>query len=158
MKILSDSDGRTRGLGRMLAAVLVPGDVLCLEGALGTGKTVLVQGLAGGLGYPGIVPSPTFTIIHPYRSIRLCHVDAFRLSGPDELESAGIDDYLDGEWICAVEWADRVRAALPGRALYLRILFTGTDERRVIEVEAQGDPSAWGPRLAAVKEIFAVER
>lgn len=155
MEITSDSAHRTMTLGRLLAAVLVPGEVLCLEGELGTGKTVLVQGLARGLGFEGNVPSPTFTIIHPYQSIRLCHIDAYRLSCADELIDAGVEDFLDGEWICAVEWADRVRGAIPAGALTLRMLFAAGDEQRVIKVEESGDSMGWELRLIGLEERLA---
>lgn len=154
METISDSADRTRAVGRLLAAVLVPGDVLCLEGELGTGKTVLVQGIAGGLGFDGRVPSPTFTIIQTFPSVRLCHVDAYRLSGPADLLGAGIDDFLDGEWICAVEWADRVRGALPASCLDVRLLFAEDDARRVIEFDTGEAAAAWGPRLRALEESF----
>jgi tRNA threonylcarbamoyladenosine biosynthesis protein TsaE len=119
----SGSQETSAGIGAFLSSVLEPGDVLCLEGPLGTGKTVLVRGLARGRGWAGPVPSPTFTIINPYPEIGLCHVDAFRLSGADELVEAGIEEYLDGDWVCAVEWAERVRPALPARALEVSLAF-----------------------------------
>lgn len=155
MLITSDSAHRTSAVGRLLAEVLAPGDVLYLEGELGTGKTALVQGVARGLGFEGGVPSPTFTIIHPIPSIRLCHIDAYRLSGAAELVGAGVDDFLDGEWICAVEWADRVREALPAGGLTLRILFAGGDQQRVIEAETGEDAASWAPRLKYLEERLA---
>jgi tRNA threonylcarbamoyladenosine biosynthesis protein TsaE len=136
--LMSGSDQNSSEIGAFMASVLEPGDVLCLEGPLGTGKTVLVRGLARGRGYGGPVPSPTFTIINPYPEIGLCHVDAFRLSGPEELIEAGIEEYLDGDWVCAVEWAQRVRGALPSRALEVSLAFGDRDDDRLISVAPAG--------------------
>ncbi|MHB8894040.1 MAG: tRNA (adenosine(37)-N6)-threonylcarbamoyltransferase complex ATPase subunit type 1 TsaE [Candidatus Geothermincolia bacterium] len=145
----SGSSGQSARVGSFLAEFLCAGDLVCLEGDLGTGKTVLVQGLARGRGYAGPVPSPTFTIINPYPEIGLCHVDAFRLSGPEELLEAGIEEYLDGEWICAVEWAEKVRGALPPEALELRIEFGDAEDDRLLRVAARG---GWNGRA---EEIIA---
>jgi tRNA threonylcarbamoyladenosine biosynthesis protein TsaE len=140
--LTSGSSQRTSGIGASLASLLTGGDVLCLEGELGAGKTVLVQGMASALGYDGAVPSPTFTIINPYPEIGLCHVDAFRLADAEELIEAGIEEYLEGGWICAVEWADRVRGALPASAVEVRISFGAGDDERRLEFKAPGDLGA----------------
>lgn len=140
MQTTSRSPEATLELGARLARLLSPGDVVCLEGELGTGKTVLVRGIARGLGFDGPVQSPTFTIIHLYPEQRLCHVDAFRLSGPGDLIDAGIEEYLEGDWICAVEWAERVRAALPADALTARLTFGRGEEDRIIEFVGPAGP------------------
>jgi tRNA threonylcarbamoyladenosine biosynthesis protein TsaE len=147
--IKSGSEEHTVMLGVSIGSVLSPGDVVCLEGELGTGKTVLVKGIARGLGHEGPVTSPTFTIIHTYPDARLCHVDAYRLEGARDLVSVGIDDFLDGGWVCAVEWADRVRPALPERALRVRFSFGPGEDDRVLEVSATGE---WDGRLGALLE------
>jgi tRNA threonylcarbamoyladenosine biosynthesis protein TsaE len=126
-------------MGERLSHSLTAGDVVCLEGELGAGKTVLVRGIARGLGYFGAVQSPTFMIIHTYPEARLCHVDAFRLSGAEELLETGIEEYLEGDWICALEWADRVRGALPKDVLTVRIEFGEDDDERVLSATAGGD-------------------
>ena len=148
MEVLSNSSEDTLRLGGAIGGILFPGDVVCLEGELGTGKTVVARGIAGGRGHRGVVTSPTFLIIHPYPLASFCHVDAFRLEGPDELIEAGIEEYLDGEWICAVEWACRVRAALPPGALTVRLEFTEDDNRRRITLEGGGE---WECRLEGVR-------
>lgn len=144
----SGSQEKSLEIGAFMGGVLEPGDVLCLEGPLGTGKTVLVRGLARGRGYRGPVPSPTFTIINPYPEIGLCHVDAFRLSDADELLDAGIEEYLDGDWVCAVEWAERVRRALPPRALEVRLAFGEGDDDRVMDIATAGD---WDGRRSRIE-------
>ena len=138
LTLRSDSQDRTLQIGQALASVLAGGDVVCLEGDLGAGKTVLVRGLARARGFDGPVPSPTFTIINPYPEIGLCHVDAFRLSGALELLDAGMDEYLDESWVCAVEWAEKVRRALPERALEVTITFGERTDDRSIRIRTAG--------------------
>lgn len=147
MELESTSPGETIEVGRLLGRALADGEVICLEGELGTGKTVMVRGIARGRGYTGPVTSPTFTIIHCYPAARLCHVDAFRLSDPSDLVDAGIDEYLEGEWACAVEWADRVRAALPAGALIVRLRFGEAEDDRLITIE---DEATWADRLTGL--------
>lgn len=149
MTLTSEAEGETRLIGSKLARLLVPGDTVRLEGDLGAGKTVLVRAMAKALGYEGPVTSPTFTLINTYPEINLCHVDAFRLSGPDELLEAGIDEYLDGAWICAVEWAGRVDSALPDRSLEVSLGFGERLEDRMVRVVTRG---GWDGRLRALSE------
>src|SRR5690349_20654727 len=97
----STSPEYTQALGRSLARVLAPGDVILLEGDLGAGKTTFVRALASGLGIdPGTVSSPTFVMVNQYRpaapgSPELVHVDAYRLRSPDDLDSLGWDQFFD---------------------------------------------------------------
>lgn len=147
LEIRSGSAGQTAGIALALARALRAGDVLALDGELGAGKTVMVAALARALGHDGPVRSPTFTIINVYRDISLCHVDAYRLDGADELVEAGVEEYLDGGWICAVEWADRVRAALPGRTLDVAIRFGEGEDDRLVAVTPRGD---WGSRTEEI--------
>jgi tRNA threonylcarbamoyladenosine biosynthesis protein TsaE len=149
LELVSDSIDKTISLGKALGRSLAPGDIVCLEGELGTGKTVMVRGIARGLGYTGAVPSPTFTIIHLYPAVRLCHTDAFRLGSAIELLEAGIEEYMEGDWVLAVEWADRVRDALPEDALTVRLAFGAEDNERLLTIEGSGER---GSRLAGLME------
>lgn len=105
--------------GRALAAALAPGTVVALRGELGAGKTTLVRGIASGLGVePGAVSSPTFVLMHVHDDAagapRLVHVDAWRIDDPAELAELGWEDLLaDGRAVVAIEWPERVEAALP---------------------------------------------
>lgn len=103
-------------LGVALGRLLAPGDVVLLEGQLGAGKTTLVQGIARGIGCTEPVTSPTFDLIHEYRSGRtpLIHIDPYRLQGPGELENIGFCDYLDLPCVLAVEWPERLGYLTPG--------------------------------------------
>lgn len=116
-------EAETRALGRNLAAELAPDGVLLLSGDLGTGKTVLTQGLAEGLGIdPREVQSPTFTLIREHEGPggRLVHVDLYRLE-PGETGALGIEELLAGPGIKVVEWAERLPFEVPG-ASWLQLL------------------------------------
>lgn len=122
----------TRALGREIGRALGPGAVVALVGALGAGKTVFAQGVAEGLGCTEEATSPTFALVHVYEGpIPMYHVDFYRLSRPDEVESLGFRDYLDGRGVLLVEWADRVPGSLPADRLEVRFERTGDESRRV---------------------------
>jgi tRNA threonylcarbamoyladenosine biosynthesis protein TsaE len=127
----SSSEAETRALGRALATELRPDGVLLLSGELGSGKTVLTQGLAEGLGIePREVQSPTFTLIreHERCGSRLVHVDLYRLD-PGEAAALGLDELLAGPGVKVVEWAERLPFGVPGaRWLLLRRLAEGGRE------------------------------
>jgi tRNA threonylcarbamoyladenosine biosynthesis protein TsaE len=107
--------------------------VVALFGELGTGKTSLVRGIAEGLlAEPTTVSSPTFTLIHEYRGrLRLIHTDLYRLT-PSELENTGLNDYLDGHSVTAIEWADRWGTGLPPDRLEIHLSHRPTTTRRAI--------------------------
>ncbi|MGE5592118.1 MAG: tRNA (adenosine(37)-N6)-threonylcarbamoyltransferase complex ATPase subunit type 1 TsaE [Betaproteobacteria bacterium] len=108
----------TRRLGEALGRLLGPGDVVCLEGELGAGKTVFVQGVAAGMGVRGRVASPTFTIIHEHPGkVPLYHVDAYRLEGVEDAGTVGIEECLYGRGAVAVEWPQRIQELLPDERL-----------------------------------------
>ncbi len=135
---LSTSEADTMALARRLAARLCPGTVVALSGELGAGKTCFVRGLAEGLGLPArSVSSPTFVIVHEYGS-RLIHIDAYRLSGPDDLESIGWEEMLDrARAVIALEWPTRISEALPAARVEVRIAH-GEHDVRKITIEAVG--------------------
>lgn len=119
----SDSPGRTRALGAALAAHLLPGDVVLLSGDLGAGKTVLVQGIAAGLGVAEMATSPTFALVHEHQgtALRLLHADAWRLASPAEaVDLALAEEVDDGCSVLVIEWGELAAAALPGD--HLRVI------------------------------------
>ena len=130
MKRTTKSADETFGAALEFASKLGPGDVLALVGELGAGKTRFVQGLAAGLGVPSkvFVRSPSFALINEYRGGRmpLYHFDFYRLVDRAELCDLGIEEYIEGDGVSVIEWADRFPQALPERAR--RIDFTIVDE------------------------------
>ena len=112
-------EASTIELGRSIAAVLHAGDVVALEGPLGTGKTRLVRGIAAGLGLDVEVTSPTFSLVHEYSGDPpLSHVDAYRLADGDEFLSLGVSELWE-EGIVVIEWASRVSDVLPPETLWI---------------------------------------
>ena len=132
----SASEAETRALGRALAEELAPDGVLLLSGDLGTGKTVLTQGLAAGLGIdPAEVLSPTFNLIREHRGSggRLVHVDLYRLD-PEEVGALGLEELLAGPGVKVVEWAERLPFPVPGaRSLQLVRSAGEGSEREIVE-------------------------
>lgn len=126
----------TEKIGELVAERLLPGDIVGFTGGLGMGKTVFTRGLARGLGFSGDVSSPTFSLIHEYRGgrIPLCHMDAYRLAGPDDLFETGFYDYESDGWVIAVEWNERVGLT---PAVKVDIERTG-DDSRLIRLEGRG--------------------
>ncbi len=118
-----NSEEDTRRLGLTIADALEPGDIVALVGDLGTGKTALTKHIAEGLGVTEDVISPTFTIVREYRSGRLplFHLDVYRLSDGQELLDTGAEDYLEGDGVSVIEWADIVADVLPADALVVSI-------------------------------------
>jgi tRNA threonylcarbamoyladenosine biosynthesis protein TsaE len=140
LRLVSTSPEETVAIGRRLASVLREGDVVYLEGDLGSGKTTLVKGLAEGLGIEETVTSPTFVLVRPYRGGRLLlwHADAYRI-GTKEAADLGLEDIAE-DGVLVIEWADRVKAALPPPVLRIEIGQDGTDsEKRFIHIEVVAD-------------------
>ena len=143
MDYLTHNEAETEALGARLAAVLSPGAVVAYRGGLGMGKTAFTRGLARGLGYPGRVTSPTFTIVNEYEGGRLplFHFDMYRLADADDLFDIGWEDYLDRGGVCAVEWSEQVADALPDDTIYVTL--TRRDEGpswRTITIEGAAIP------------------
>lgn len=135
----STSDVATRDVGRALAKKLKPGDILCLFGELGSGKTTFVKGLAQGLAVnPQAVNSPTFVLLNIYDGkLPLYHFDFYRLEHPDEIATIGYDEFLFGQGVAVVEWAERFGKYLPEEHLEIKFVHAGESNRR-IEMRAKG--------------------
>jgi tRNA threonylcarbamoyladenosine biosynthesis protein TsaE len=132
----SRSEEETMELAARLGRCLAGGELICLDGPLGCGKTCFVRGLAVGLGLdPLAVCSPSFIICRQYTDgapLKLVHVDAFRLTGPQDLESIGWEELLEAsDSVVAVEWPSRIAAALPSRRIEVAMEHTGSSSRLI---------------------------
>lgn len=137
----SSSPEATRAWAAAWARTLPDGTVIALHGDLGAGKTCFVRGLADGLGITVPVHSPTFTLINEYRGPRtLFHLDLYRLGGPEEAWDIGIDQYLPGPGITAIEWAERITPLLPPNTLHVRLDYGSEINDRTIEITSSGSP------------------
>lgn len=139
----SNSAEDTAAFAVKLAQAAVAGDVYCLHGDLGVGKTVFSQGFARGLGITEPVSSPTFTIVQEYDGGRLpfYHMDVYRISDVEEMYEVGFEDMLAGGGVCLIEWADLISELLPDKYYAVTIkkdLTRGFDYRR-IEVLTKGE-------------------
>ena len=133
--LISHSPEETRRAAAALVATLRPGAVLALHGDLGSGKTCFIQGLAEALGVTATVNSPTYTLIGEYQGrLPFYHADLYRLEDPREALRAGLDEYLHGAGVTAVEWAERAAVLLPARTLHIRLRAGEQSNERVIEI------------------------
>jgi tRNA threonylcarbamoyladenosine biosynthesis protein TsaE len=138
VELVSHSDRETHRIGARLGAACEPGDLILLEGGLGAGKTALAQGIGQGLGISTTINSPTFTLVKEYRGrLPFYHFDLYRLADVNAVAELGIEDYLTGDGVCVVEWAERAAPLWPDDGLRIRVAVTGPHERR-LRLEAIG--------------------
>ncbi len=120
-KFVTKCEEETRCLGREIAKKLMAGAVVALSGDLGCGKTAFVKGVAAHFGYSGDVTSPTFTLVNEYEGdLSVYHFDVYRLENISIDECDWMDDYLFGDGICLIEWADNIKAVLPKETVWVR--------------------------------------
>lgn len=135
-KISIRNEEEMKSLGLELAKELEPGDIIALVGNLGTGKTTLSGYIAQGLGVTEPLSSPTFNIVKEYRSGRLplFHFDVYRLSCGDDLIDIGAEDYLYGDGVCLIEWADIVYDVLPEETIVIRLEYGEDEDSREVQI------------------------
>jgi tRNA threonylcarbamoyladenosine biosynthesis protein TsaE len=139
LEFFSRSPEQTRRVGMRLGDILQTGDVICLQGDLGAGKTTLVQGLARGWGSLDPVSSPTFIIVNNYRrpdNAQLFHMDAYRLDSAPEAAELDLDEMLVRGPLL-IEWPERVRAVLPENCLWISFEFVAEENRQLV-IKASG--------------------
>ncbi|KUK10480.1 MAG: hypothetical protein XD50_1232 [Clostridia bacterium 41_269] len=133
--IIKDAEAMKK-LGEILGSLLNEGNIVCLSGELGAGKTVLAGGIAKGLGVKEHVTSPTFTLIKEYKGkFPLYHVDVYRLDDPAEIFELGLDEYLYGQGVTVIEWADRIKEYLIADYMNIKIEKLG-DEKRMVKISS----------------------
>lgn len=122
----------TEKLAIQLAETLVPGDIVCLTGDLGAGKTTFTQKLVQVLGVQEPVTSPTFTIVNTYDApVTVHHFDVYRIADSEELYDIGFEEYIFSESISIIEWANRIKDLLPQEAIWLHLYFDDKGQRTV---------------------------
>ena len=132
----TNSEKETFELGKNLGEQAKAGQIFCLNGDLGVGKTVFTQGFAKGLGIEENVNSPTFTIIQVYEEgrIPLYHFDVYRIGDPEEMYEIGYEEYFFGEGVCLIEWSKLIEELIPEEAINIEIdknLEKGLDYRKI---------------------------
>jgi tRNA threonylcarbamoyladenosine biosynthesis protein TsaE len=121
-------------LGRALASKLEAGDVVAFYGELGAGKTTMIKGVAAGLGASEVIRSPSFVIVTEYRGrVPVYHIDMYRLTQGGGSAELGLDDYLCGNGVCLVEWAERIEELLPPRTVRVHMSVVPDGRRVVVE-------------------------
>jgi len=139
MVLDSYSEEDTKSLAMITAGEAKRGDIFCLNGDLGCGKTVFAKGFAEGLGVREAVTSPTFNIVKEYKEGRfpLYHFDVYRIADPDEMYAIGYEDYFFGDGVCLIEWSELIDDLIPESAIRITIRKDPSkgDDYRSIEFE-----------------------
>lgn len=150
MDFIVTSVEKTIELGEKIGALVNSGDIICLTGDLGTGKTHFVKGLAKGLGISDYITSPTFTIVNEYEGrLKLYHFDVYRIEDPDEVNAIGFDEYIFSDAVSIIEWSNYIEELIPDEALRVNIskdLSKGENYRNI-------DIKYTGERYSYLKEI-----
>jgi tRNA threonylcarbamoyladenosine biosynthesis protein TsaE len=134
-QIISRSEQETNTIGQAIAQQLKKGDVVCLTGNLGTGKTMLSKAIAKGLGIRELVTSPTYTIVQEYEGdIPFFHFDVYRIDDINEMFEIGFEEYLLRDGVCLIEWADRISDILPEDCIWIHMYYGQKTEERVIKM------------------------
>ncbi len=131
MVVVTHSVEQTERFGSRLGSLLASGDVVCLYGAIGAGKTSLTRGIASSLGITDPVRSPTFTLVHEHSgTVPLFHIDIYRLEDPEQVAALALDEYY-GKGVTVIEWPDRAEDLLPRRRLDVRLTIANDVSRRI---------------------------
>ena len=129
LTIITNSPEETQQVGRIIGAAAQAGDVYLLTGPLGAGKTCLTQGIAWGMGVTGHPRSPTFVLMNRYQGrLTLHHMDLYRIGSPLEAWDLGLDEYLGGDGVCVIEWADQAEELFPEDSLWIGLDYAETGE------------------------------
>ena len=140
LKVISKSVEQTNKLGESLGRLLKQGDIICLTGDLGAGKTAFTKGIGVGMDVKELITSPTYTIINEYNGIiPLYHFDVYRLEGVEEMYELGYEEYFFGDGAVVIEWADIVKDIIPKERLWITMLRGKHEATRDIIIEATGE-------------------
>ena len=135
IEIISNSATQTFEIARLIGEKLKNGDILALSGELGSGKTCFTKGLAKGLGVSDKyqITSPTFTLINEYPArCKLYHFDVYRLNSYSELEDLGYEEYLSGDGVVVIEWAEKIDKLIPRDSIFINFEYVDENSRKMI--------------------------
>jgi len=135
LTVISGNPEETIFIGKIIGENLIIADVVALVGELGTGKTCFTQGIARGIGVPEEyqITSPSFTLINEYRGrLLLYHFDLYRLTGVRDIEDMGYEEYLFGEGVSVIEWADKIKNILPDQTLFISFKYIDENKREIV--------------------------
>jgi tRNA threonylcarbamoyladenosine biosynthesis protein TsaE len=151
LTIDSRTPEETEAIGAKLVELLPEGGVIALRGELASGKTCLVRGMAGAVGHPELLHSPTFTLVNEYGDDpKLYHLDLYRLGDPEEVAELGYEEIFESGELCAVEWAERAEPLLPRVRLDISLEHTGGDGRRLTLANRGLLPKVWRDALTRI--------
>lgn len=140
LEIVSHSAEETQQIGRILGDTAKPGDIFLLTGPLGSGKTCLTQGIAWGLGVQEYARSPTFVLIARYEGrLTINHMDLFRIDNSFDAENLGLEEYLNSDGVCVVEWADNTPELFPEDSLWVVLDYGVADHDRKLHLYTKGN-------------------
>lgn len=130
----------TENFGIRFGKLLKPGDIVCLNGDLGAGKTTMTKSIGIGLGVEEYITSPTFTLINMYKGrMVVYHFDVYRLENVDELYDLGFDEYFFGEGVCIIEWAEKIDRLIPEDRIIIDIKKTDSIDERILHISGYGN-------------------
>ncbi|MDK2564397.1 tRNA (adenosine(37)-N6)-threonylcarbamoyltransferase complex ATPase subunit type 1 TsaE [Romboutsia sedimentorum] len=133
INIYLEDENKTKELGYKLGTLLKPGDVVCLIGDLGAGKTTMTQSLARALEVDDYITSPTFTIVNEYEGkMPLYHFDVYRIGDSEEMYDIGYDEYINGDGVCIIEWANLIEDILPDEYLYIELRYKDMSREMIL--------------------------
>jgi tRNA threonylcarbamoyladenosine biosynthesis protein TsaE len=128
---ITKNPDETIQLGIKFAKKLKKGDIVCITGELGVGKTVFVKGIAKGLGIKERIISPSYILVREYPEKKFYHIDLYRI-GPKDFIQSGLEQYLSDENICVIEWADRAKSIITGKCIKVKIELIDKNKRKII--------------------------
>ncbi|WP_249322843.1 tRNA (adenosine(37)-N6)-threonylcarbamoyltransferase complex ATPase subunit type 1 TsaE [Wansuia hejianensis] len=139
MEIKLNSLQETEEFGIRLGKLLKSGDILCLNGDLGAGKTTMTKSIGIGLDVEEYITSPTFALINQYRGrIPVYHFDVYRLENVDELYDLGFDEYFFGNGVCIIEWAEKINKMIPKEKIVINIQKGNNENERILHIDGYG--------------------
>lgn len=156
MRLVSNSLATTLEVGKKIGSLCEPGDVVCLGGELGSGKTTLAQAIAEGAGVDEreYVNSPTFAVLHEYRGrVPIYHMDFYRLGSSEDVIGLGLDEYLCGDGLTLIEWFERAEDVLPDTSLVVHLSFVSATSR---EMSLHSNHPRWQNRIAELETMLNI--